>query len=57
MKRQKRRYYNPYHAYRGKSRGKKVILWTAAVLAALLLALAVWLLLSGDLHALPFWGK
>lgn len=51
MKRQKRRYYNPYHAYRGKSRGKKVILWTAAVLAALLLILLLgaWLLFRREL--------
>ncbi len=39
MRRQKKRYSNPYHAYRGKSRWKKILLWSLAVLAALALLL------------------
>ena len=35
MRRQKKRYSNPYHAYRGKSRWKKILLWSLAVLAGL----------------------
>ena len=46
MRRQKKKYSNPYHAYRGKSRWKKILLWSLAVLAALALLLGAWLLLN-----------
>ncbi len=51
MRRQKKRYSNPYHAYRGKSRWKKILLWSLAVLAALalLLLLGAWLLFRREL--------
>ncbi|MDE7220108.1 MAG: linear amide C-N hydrolase [Oscillospiraceae bacterium] len=51
MRRQKKRYFNPYHAYRGKSRWKKILLWGAAALAALLLLLALvaWLMFRREL--------
>ena len=51
MKRQKRRYFNPYHAYRGKSGWKKALLTGVAVFAALLLLLGLgaWLLFRQEL--------
>lgn len=58
MKRQRKKYFNSYQAYRGKSRGKKIALWAVIGVAAVLLAaLAVWLLAGGDLSALLFWVK
>lgn len=58
MKRQRKKYFNSYQAYRGKSRWKKVVLLVIAGIAAVLLAaLAVWLLTGGELSALPFLGK
>ena len=51
MKRQRKKYFNSYQAYRGKSRWKKVLVWTLAVLAAaaLLLLLGAWLLFRQEL--------
>ena len=46
MKRQRKKYFNTYQAYRGKSRWKKILLWGLAVLAALALLLGAWLLLN-----------
>ncbi len=58
MKRQRKKYFNSYQAYRGKSRWKKITLWVIVGIAAVLLAaLAVWLLTGGDLSALPFLRK
>lgn len=58
MKRQRKKYFNSYQAYRGKSRWKKIALWVIVGAAAVLLAaLAVWLLAGGDLSALLFWAK
>lgn len=58
MKRQRKKYFNSYQAYRGKSRWKKIALWAVIGVAAVLLAaLAVWLLAGGDLSALLFWVK
>lgn len=44
-------YNKMYHPYQGKSRGKKIVVWTAAVLAAavLLLLLGAWLLFRREL--------
>lgn len=51
MRRKRKRYFNAYQAYRGKSRWKKILLIGAAALAALLvlLALAAWLLFRREL--------
>lgn len=58
MKRQRKKYFNSYQAYRGKSRWKKITLWVIVGIAAVLLAaLAVWLLMGGHWNALPFFGK
>lgn len=58
MRRQRKKYVNAYHAYRGKPRWKKIALWVLAGTAAALLAvLAVWLLTGGQFAALPFPGK
>ena len=58
MRRQRKKYFNSYQAYRGKSQWKKVALWVIVGAAAVLLtALAVWLLMGGDWSALPFFGK
>lgn len=55
MRRQRKKYGNPYHAYRGKPRWKKIAPWAlAGVAAALLVALAVWLLAGGQFATLPF---
>lgn len=58
MRRQRKKYFNSYQAYRGKSQWKKITLWVIVGVAAVLLAaLAVWLLMGGDWSALPFFGK
>ena len=55
MKRQRKKYFNTYQAYRGKSRWKKIALWVlAGILVVLLAALGGWLLTGGELSALPF---
>lgn len=58
MRRQRKKYFNSYQAYRGKSQWKKITLLVIVGIAAVLLAaLAVWLLMGGDWSALPFFGK